>query len=225
MRLLATKIITHQLKDRLIQNGYSLEEYPFIKTIPIEIKKYKLNKCLIFTSQNAVKYALNNDYLKQQFKDKKCFCVGEKTKSILENNGLKVIKMSDNSAELAFIISEKHKKDNFSFFCGNQRRAEIEAVLKKTKITLDIHEIYNTLSNSKSIKTQFDGILFFSPSAVKSYFESNDWNSYSHGFCIGTSTAEILKRHTKKYSIAKSPSESQLLLSILNYETQQHAQK
>ena len=68
MRLLATKIITHQFKDRLIQNGFSLEEYPFIKTIPIEIKKYKLNKCLIFTSQNAVKYALNNDYLKQQFK-------------------------------------------------------------------------------------------------------------------------------------------------------------
>jgi uroporphyrinogen-III synthase len=225
MRLLVTKIITHQFKDRLIQYGFSLEEYPFIKTIPIEIKESKVNEYLIFTSQNAVKYVLNNNYLKQQFDGKKCFCVGEKTKSILEKNGLEVIKTSHNSAELALFISKNYKNSHFSFFCGTQRRVEIEAVLKKAKITLHIHEMYNTLSNSKSIKTQFDGILFFSPSAVKSYFKSNDWNSDSHGFCIGTSTAEILKKYTKKYSIAKSPSESQLLLSILNYETQQHAQK
>ncbi len=51
--------------------------------------------------------------------------MGEKTNSLLEENGFKVIKMNEYASELGDYIVEKYPNEKFHFFCGNIRSDEI----------------------------------------------------------------------------------------------------
>tara|TARA_A100001011_G_scaffold212328_1_gene220533 strand:- start:32437 stop:33114 length:678 start_codon:yes stop_codon:yes gene_type:complete len=217
MRLLATKLLSTNFKEALIKKGITLIEFPLIKITPIELKNYNVQSNLIFTSQNAVKIAFESDQIKLKIRGKKYFCVGEKTKAILEEMGQKVIKMKENAEDLANCLIKEYNSQSFSFFCGKRRRTEIEFLFIKNKKVLQIHELYDTIFTSKFFKKEFDGILFFSPSAVLSFFAENSWSNYTHGFCIGASTGETLSKFTTNYSLAKHPNENQLLLSINKY--------
>ena len=180
---------------------------------------------LIFTSQNAVRLANKNNALKNKIIGKNSFCVGQKTSKLLEKFGFKVIQMRENANDLGHFLVEKYNKNSFSFFCGRKRRYEIESLFKKNNITIEIHELYDTLFINKKFKSPFDGIIFFSPSAVLSFFENNKWPKDSHGFCIGKSTAETLKKYTTNYSEAKHPNEDQLLQTIINYFSKHYVKK
>ena len=225
MRLLTTKKISPHFKDRLIQHGMSLISHPFIQIESLPISISKVQPILIFTSQNAVNIAFESVEIKKQIHGKNCFCVGEKTKSLLEEKGQKVIKMCQNSSDLAQFIAKNHENDSFSFFCGKQRRPEIETILHQKKIVLAIHELYQTNLTPHHFQMHFDGVLFFSPSAVTSFFMENSWSDHMHGFCIGTTTASELAKYTPQFSTAKQPSESHLLLTIHHYYSQHYAKK
>ena len=215
MRLLSTKILDFKFKTQIAQIGISIIEYPFIKINSIPLKNFKFQSSFIFSSQNAVKIAFENTQIKKQTEGKKYFCVGEKTKALLEKKGQKVTKMTHNASDLGYHIIKTCKDETFSFFCGKLRRPEIELFLAREKINLQIHEIYDTVYNSKNINNQFDGVLFFSPSAVNSYFKKNNWTSKVHGFSIGKSTSKTLEKFTKDFTEAKKPNKNELL-SILN---------
>ena len=215
MRLLSTKILDLNFKSQIAQIGISMFEHPFIKINSIPLKNFKFQSSFIFSSQNAVKIAFENPQIKKQIAGKRYFCVGEKTKALLEKNGQKVIKMTHNASDLGFHIIKTYKNETFSFFCGKLRRPEIESLLAKEKISLQIHEIYNTIYNSKKFDNQFDGVLFFSPSAVNSFFKKNNWSSKVHAFSIGKSTSKTLEKFTLDFTEAKKPNENELL-SILN---------
>ena len=218
MRLMVTKNISLSFKERLLQQGYSVVDIPLIEIKPIAFELKEVDQNVIFTSQNAVRILLQKQQPNQDLlKDKKCFCVGEKVKSLLGKNGQKVVKMAQNASELAHFLVKNHKKDSFSFFCGQQRRSEIETSLNQCKMDLDIHEVYKTTYTSKYFENFFDGILFFSPSAVSSYFIKNTWPESAHGFCIGSSTSKTLSKFTSNFSTAKNPTENQLLNIIHKY--------
>ena len=57
---------------------------------------------LIFTSQNAVRLANKNNALKNKIIGKKSFCVGQKTRELLEKFGFKVIQMRENADAAMF---------------------------------------------------------------------------------------------------------------------------
>ena len=217
MRLLGTKKLSIYLRDLLIKNQFSLVEHSFIQIKPLSVQIRKTNENLIFTSQNAVKIAFSNSKIKPLLEGKKYFCVGEKTKCILEENGQKVIKKAQNSAELAHFLEKNYKNEAFSFLCGKRRRLEIESFFYTNNSNSEVVEIYDTLLTSKTFNSKFDGILFFSPSAVLSFFQTNLWNPKTHGFCIGKTTASALENYTKNFSIAKEPNEMEVFLSIYNY--------
>src|SRR5690606_23659102 len=103
----------------------------------------------------------------------KCFCVGEKTKSLLEENGQKVQKTTKYASELADFIVKNHKNDTFHFFCGNLRSNEIPSKLEENNIAFKEITVYKTTLIPKKNERHFDAILFFSPSGVKSYFSNN----------------------------------------------------
>ena len=225
MKLLSTKTLSSNIKDHLTKIGTSVVEHPLIEIHPLHLNNYKIQSMLIFTSQNAVRLANKNNALKNKIIGKKSFCVGQKTRDLLEKFGFKVIQMRENADELAHFLVEKYNKNSFSFFCGRKRRSEIELLFKKKNITIEIHELYDTLFINKKFKSPFDGIIFFSSSAVLSFFENNKWPKNSHGFCIGKSTAETLKKYTTDYSEAKHPNEDQLLLTIINYFSKNYVKK
>ena len=223
MRLLSTKILSPQFRDRLIQLGCSVVEFPFIKISPLKFELQKIENALIFTSQNAVKIAFESTNISGQIRNKNCYCVGEKTKSLLEKNDQKVIKMSQNSSDLAQFIAKNRKNESFSFFCGTQRSPEIEHLLGQHNIPLKIHELYKTLLTPKHFESPFDGVLFFSPSAVNSYLLENTWPKDAYGFCIGPTTAGTLKTQTPNVLEAKNPSENHLISVIYQHYTQHYA--
>mgnify|MGYP002058062545 CR=1 FL=1 len=114
-------------------------------------------------------------------------------------NGQKVVKMAQNASELAHFLVKNHKNEQFSFFCGTRRMDDLELVFAQNEMKLTIIPIYDTLLTPHKIKLDVEGILFYSPSAVESFFIKNKWPKNTYGFCIGTTTANALKKHTDQF--------------------------
>ena len=207
--LLSTKKLKPNQKELILNAGLSFVEYDAIKIenvhfeIPAELQN------AIFTSQNAVKA-----YLKQAEKlpsppgeglGVRTFCVGEKTKTLLEKNGLKVVEIGENASELAQKIALSHKNESFYFFTGNKRRDELPQILANSNIKLTEIEVYKTSLNTKEFYQNFDSILFFSPSGVQSFATQNKFGE-SLAVCIGNTTATEARKHTQHIEIANSTS-------------------
>ena len=219
-RLLSTKILSKEFKDRLIVHPFSLVEQSFIQISPIQnLELTDSHQAVIFSSQNAVKIALANLKIKSLVDQKPIYCVGKKTASLLIKNGQKVVKIALNSLELAQFIIKNHQNESFSFFCGKSRVYDLEDILSLNHIPIQPVEIYETLPQPHIVKGHFEGIIFFSPSGVKGYAIHNGFED-THCFCLGSTTAKAVREFTPKLSVAKTPSESQLFLSITKHFNQ-----
>jgi uroporphyrinogen-III synthase len=219
MRLLSTKILSQDFRERLLMNQFSLVEQPFIKVSYIENPKIdSLFDGLIFTSQNAVKAILSSPETLKMMEEKNTYCVGKKSAGLLAENGLKVVKIAQNSSELAQFLVKNYKNESFSYFCGKLRTPHLEEILPAHGMHIQPIEVYETHLIDRIVKCHFDGILFFSPSGVRSYAKSNGFEN-THSFCLGSSTAKEVALYTSNYTIAKEPNLSQLLLSLKNHTT------
>jgi uroporphyrinogen-III synthase len=219
MRLLSTKILSQDFKDRLLMHQFSLVEQSFIKISFIENPKIdQIFDHLIFTSQNAVNAVLSSSKILKMMEGKTIYCVGKKTAALLVENKQKVAKIAQNSAELAHFLIKSHKKESFSYFCGKLRTPDLEEILPTQELHIQPIQVYTTHIQDHPLKSHFDGILFFSPSGVRGYAQSNGFEN-THSFCLGNSTAKEVALHTSQYTVAKEPSESQLLLSLKNHIT------
>lgn len=215
MRLLSTKILDPALKQRILSLGYSLIEYAFIqiierKTPPIEI----LGEALIFSSQNALKIGLKNPHLNPQIKSRACYCVGPKTKALLEANQIQVLGYAPTAGDLVQSLIDSQK--TFSFFCGTKRLNTIETALKKANRLCQIVELYDTLLTPYQIEKPADGLLFFSPSAVESYFSLPQKIS-GPAFCLGSTTFDCYQKFGDQGIQAIEPHASGLLATIQKY--------
>ena len=192
MKVLSTKTLSLSQKELLLNTGISFVEYDAIKIefSPVKIPSKISNA--IFTSQNAVRSLEQSKVTIEN-----CFCVGPKTKLLLEENGRNVVKMSDNSNDLGVFIAKNHSNDTFYYFCGNERRDELPNILKSQKIHFLEQKTYKTTPNWQKFHQKWDGILFFSPSGVSSFVKANlDSNQRLFNypaFCIGSTTAGVAK--------------------------------
>ncbi|MBL6644761.1 MAG: uroporphyrinogen-III synthase, partial [Flavobacteriaceae bacterium] len=109
-----------------------------------------------------------------------------------------------------------YKNEAFSYFCGKLRTPNLEEILPQNNNTIEAVELYETQLKGKRVKGHFDGVLFFSPSGVRGYALDNNFEN-THSFCIGPSTAKEVALYTPNFTVAKTPTESQLLLSIKNH--------
>lgn len=198
--VLSTKKLKSNQRSLLLHAGVSLVEYNAINIefFPFEIPS-NVGKA-IFTSQNAVETVL-----RQNIDISQCFCVGEKTKALLEEKGQEVVMMTEYATELAAYLVENHKEDSFHFFCGNIRSDEIPTRLTENNIDFKEVVVYKTILNPKKFERNFDAILFFSPSGVRSYYEANrPVRSETVSVCIGTTTASEAKNYTQNVVISNS---------------------
>lgn len=219
MRLLSTKILSQDFRERILIHQFSLVEQAFIKISFLENPKINgIFDRLIFTSQNAVNAVLSSPEILKMIEGKITYCVGKKTAALLGNNGQKVAKITQNSLELAHFLAKNHQNESFSYFCGKLRTPDLEEILPAHRMHIQPIEVYVTHLQDHIVKGYFDGILFFSPSGVRAYAQSNGFEN-SHSFCLGNSTAREVALYTSHYTIAKEPSESQLLLSLKNHIT------
>ncbi len=215
IRIVSTKKLLEKQKQQLLSANFIVVEEDFIavKNKDFEIKT--INDYLIFTSQNAVdSVLLNNDIAK--IKTKKCFCVGSKTKALLEENGFIIEAHSEYAAELASIICNNYMNNSFTFFSGNLRRDILPDSMTLAKINWEEIIVYETLLTSHKIEIQPNGVLFFSPSGAESYMQENRIED-EICFCIGNTTAEALKYATPNIIIANQPTIESTIIKCLEY--------
>tara|TARA_B100001063_G_C16712698_1_gene528930 strand:- start:421 stop:1092 length:672 start_codon:yes stop_codon:yes gene_type:complete len=219
MRLLSTKILSQNFRERILMNQFSLVEKAFIKISFLKNPKIDgIFDRLIFTSQNAVNAVFSSPKIQKMIEGKIIYCVGKKTASLLAENGQKVAKIAQNSLELAHFLIKNHQNESFSYFCGKLRTPDLEEILPVRGMHIKPIEVYTTHLKEHTVKGNFDGILFFSPSGVRGYAQNNGFENV-HIFCLGNSTAKEVALHTSQYTVANDPSESQLLLSLKNHIT------
>tara|TARA_R100000935_G_scaffold58928_1_gene100318 strand:+ start:74058 stop:74735 length:678 start_codon:yes stop_codon:yes gene_type:complete len=217
MTILSTKILTSSQKSILTNADIKVEEYDAITidylTTPIDPNF----KNIIFTSQNTVKAFLQTMGAQNVKKaNYSAFCVGEKTKSVLEKNDINVLEMTNYGAELAKILVNQYPNESFLFLCGDKRRNEIPSLLTKHKVTFKEQIVYQNNPNPITFSTDFDGILFFSPSGIESYTAKNNIKN-SVAFCIGTTTASEAQKHAKRIIIAPEPTIESVLEKAVEY--------
>src|SRR5436189_5162355 len=88
--ILSTKKLLPYQNEALLKADFDVTEADFIKVYPKDFQLETVNDNLIFTSQNAVHTILEHPKC-EALKSKNVFCVGLKTKALLEENGFKVI--------------------------------------------------------------------------------------------------------------------------------------
>ncbi|UII77481.1 uroporphyrinogen-III synthase [Flagellimonas sp. HMM57] len=213
--VLSTKLLSPSQKELFLNSGIGMVEYDALHIEFLDIAIPDNYQNYIFTSKNAVKAFLNRS---KHLDRNKCnaFCVGEKTRMLLEESGMKVIKAEENASDLGDFIIKNHENEKFLFLCGNLRREELPEMLSRNKIRCTQIIAYNTHLIPRKFNRIFDGILFFSPSGIKSYTQENSI-SKSLAFCIGNTTANEVKKHTDKIIIANRPTVENVLVQAIKY--------
>ena len=189
-----------------------LVHYNAIEIVPLPFElESKIYDAFIFTSQNSVKtfFEQKMDFVIPDM----AFCVGEKTKELLEAQGMKVVSAS--SAELlAELILKKFYDNHFLFLSGKQRLDILPSLLTKNNVRYDEVHVYDILLTTREFDRDFDGILFFSPSGVESHFQKNDIGN-SIAFCIGPTTEMAAKKYTRKTIVANKPSIENVVIQAI----------
>jgi uroporphyrinogen-III synthase len=212
-RVLSTKVLSQPQKELLLNAGIGFVDYDTISISYNSIEKGEIHKSIIATSQNAVISLIQNNIF-TSLKKKDWFCVGQKTSALLLKHGVKSIEMGYNSGDLAKKIVKNHKDRQFTFFAGDKRRDELPLALKENNILYNEYEVYKNVQNRRLIRGDFDGIMFFSPSSLKSYVLKNTIGD-STAFCIGKTTAEEAKKYTDKLVIANKPTIENVLVQVI----------
>lgn len=216
--ILSTKTLSAEQRKVLLEADLDVLEQDFIEIKNNVFELNKINNNLIFSSQNAVLSLMEQNGWEVLI-SKPVFCVGVKTKELLELNGFKVDVYMDYASELAEIITLIYHKENYTFLTGNLRLETLPKALKSAGITFNEIEVYQTkLAPFKiSREEKFDGILFFSPSAVESYLTNNKIKN-EICFCIGKTTASALETNKiKKIVIAETPTIEDVIVEVLEY--------
>lgn len=167
---------------------YNLEvEYKkFIKVEGIKAREFRQAKvnildhtAIIFTSRKAVDHFFRiAEEMRVEIPDTmKYFCISESTAYYLQKyvqyRKRKIFHGKQHFNDLMELI-KKHKKEKFLLPCSESHKNDIPARLDKDKIKYSKAVIYRTLPADLSDVNidDFDMLVFFSPSGVKSLFEN-----------------------------------------------------
>ena len=184
LKILSTKNLSREVIEKAMSNDIAIEELPFITTAPInteELKKtlkgfLQQNITAVFTSKNA---AHAFDQIVNAEVPWNIYCIGQSTKKTVskifgEDN---ISGTADSASALSDVILQDKEIKKVIFFCGKQRREELPEKLKAEGIEVEEIVVYETLETPQKLSRKvYDGILFFSPSAVKSFFSLNKIN-------------------------------------------------
>ena len=200
--VLSTKKLRFHQLERLMAAQCDVVDYD---ALHIEIQPFSIPKkpnYWVFSSQNAVRSFLASPTASAH--QNPILCVGEKTKSLLEENGQKVIKTAQNMLELVDFIQKTIKNEHFLHICGNRKLADFAAGMQKAGIYYTEVTAYHTHLVSRVQTPEPQGLLFYSPSGVESYLQNNSIGA-SWCFCIGETTANAVRRLTKYLTVSPKP--------------------
>ncbi|MBO9682774.1 MAG: uroporphyrinogen-III synthase [Flavisolibacter sp.] len=224
-KVLSTKKLEPSLVKQAGESDIELVEQEFISIQPIvskekqeEISHWLMNSNadVAFTSANAVEAVKN--YLDKN-SSRHFYCISGRTRSslLLHVRDEQIMATADYGKDLAGKIIKQQPKE-IIFFCGNKRRDELPGILKEAGIKVNEVTVYETVETPVVAEDDMDAILFFSPSAVQSFFSVNQLKQNVVCFAVGTTTAESISHFTKnKILICEQPSQEMMLNAVKIY--------
>ncbi|XOD69036.1 MAG: uroporphyrinogen-III synthase [Flavobacteriales bacterium AspAUS03] len=215
IKLLVTKVLPDEVLDLFPKLYYHVESRNFIIIEFLSFsKKPALNKRIIFSSQNAVEGFIHN-FDATDLKDKKLYVVGDHTAVALQALGGKVSVQRNNAKELAEILEDPNDDEPYDWFCSTISLDDLPKVFRRKGFVLNSYKIYRTKLMPQTLSSSYDGILFFSPSAVEAFFQTNMLGSQTKLFTIGKTTAKALATHTNQSAaFPKVPKVKNLLMLV-----------
>lgn len=214
----ATKKLTEAQK-RLFNTTIGVKSEDFIRISPNRISPAVLKSELqnvVLTSQNAVE-AILSSISADQLKFKNMYCVGRKTKRLIENKIGPVAQVKSSAKKLAEYLVEFMEGTEVTYFCSNLRLDDLPSILAENNITVNEIEAYETKHAKIEVDTSVEGIMFYSPSTVDSYLQNNSKDKTA--YCIGETTAEHARKYFEDVRVAKIPTvESVIELVNENYK-------
>ncbi len=200
--ILCTRSLGEPVLQKARAAGFSINCLTFIETVPVDSEELaELTTALshqelsvIFTSQKAVQAII--PYLENGV-NWRIFCTGGATKElVIKVFGEDAIaNTARNAKELTRKIFEYPKLGKVIFFTGNKSLTTIPTELQMHNIPLQEVVMYETILTPQFISKDYPGILFFSPSAVHSFFSENTILTDVVLFSIGQTTTDIIKTY------------------------------
>jgi uroporphyrinogen-III synthase len=174
---------------------------------------------VVFTSMNAVEIVVELLPVNPRMPYWKIYCIGGATFTLVKKYWPynQVVLTAKNASALAKGIVEA-KVERVAFFCGNKRREELPDLLRRQNIPTEELIVYETIETPVTVKQDYKGILFFSPSAVHSFFLNNKVAEETIFFAIGDTTANTIKQFaTNNIIVSDFPAKDQLVDKAIKY--------
>lgn len=224
MKILFTKTGIEDEVSKKLGTDFVFDFQDFIKIEHLKTKPFDLkNYSLIFSSVNAVKSFFKNEFKpNENFQDKnynKIYCVGLKTKRELRKQGFGTFKVAKHASDLADFIIDYSQKEKFLHFCGNLALDILDEKLPLQNISYKKIIIYKTNLLYPKISENYDAIVFFSPSGVRSFAKFNSLENLKI-FSIGQTTEKELKKFTQNRIFTSKESNLEDLLNIIKQKAE-----
>lgn len=226
IEILSTRPLPDELLEEATNAGIHIDVLSFIETEPVqdvnvylEIEQaYLRSATVVFTSMNAVEaVAAVQD---GQQPDWTVYCTGNTTRQLISKyfGEERIAGTASSSADLADLIIGDETADEVIFFCGDQRRDELPEILRSNDIDVTEIVVYQTITVPHHVNKTYQGILFFSPSGVDSFFRYNQLKGNTILFAIGNTTAAEIKKHTRNsIIIADEPGKTELVRQMIEF--------
>jgi len=202
LSILSTRLLAQTSIDKALAHGIRVDTVPFIDIsfTKAEILQAQIlplltqSATVVFTSSNAVKSV--SRFLNDTLPDWNIYCLSTATKdAVVEVFGQQsIIGAAHDGTALAQLIVADAPVNKIVFFCGNLRRNIIPDALKQQGKAVQEVIAYETVATPQNIHQTYNGIMFFSPSAVDSFFSVNIIPEATICYAIGKTTADSLKK-------------------------------
>ena len=225
IQVLSTRPLSPELIMSAAEKGISIDVIPFIRTEAVEdvalrqrigvLGKQKL--VAVFTSGNAVEVV--GEWVKD-VKEWTIFCIGAATQQLVSRHFGEgaIADTAESALALAQKIVERRGAGDIFFFCGDLRREELPTKLREAGFRVNEVVVYRTKATPVVVKRSYEGIIFFSPSAVESFFLVNRVTDGTVFFTIGKTTAAAVRGFSGNTTVtAEQPDAAILIRQVINY--------
>lgn len=224
--ILCTRPLPQPIVTEAMQSGIEIDVLSFIETESIlsvevqqEIEQVALQETtVIFTSMNAVDAV--TVFLDGHKPAWNIYTLGTTTQKLVADyfGTDKILGAAADATQLGELIAGEAIATEVNFFCGDRRRDELPGILRNNDIEVNEIVVYHTIATPHIINKAYEGILFFSPSAVDSFFSVNKVAPHSLMFAIGRTTATSIKKYSdNKIIVANEPGKENLVEKMIAY--------
>ncbi|WP_207495972.1 uroporphyrinogen-III synthase [Aridibaculum aurantiacum] len=227
INILTTRPLAQPLVEYAVEQGVAIDVKSFIDTklninepTARRIKQLASKEAtVVFTSMNAAEAVIRSLEVLGADPEWIIYTLGGVTSTIIEQyfTASEIFSEAINATQLAENIILNEEEEVF-FFCGKQRRDELPVMLQEKHIKVEELVVYETIETPVKVKKTYDGILFFSPSAVKSFFSVNTVGESAILFAIGATTAAALRKQSgNKILVSDHPNKEYLAKMAIDH--------